>query len=149
MCPTSSYRELQQKLRKSFQKKFENANKDKNTCLHPCDFPHCIENCRYALNQEHQFHRCDRHQVIPKAYSQQLWLPESSSAPKMKKETFVSADKDTYQPRKYNTRRNMHVKLTGNVQGKSLKDLNKALLECLEDFKWPLSTKKISCFRTR
>ena len=122
MCHTSSYRELQQKLRKSFQQKFENAYKDKNACLHPCDFPHCIENCRYDLNQEHQIHRCDRHKVIPKAYSQQLCLPESFSAPKVKKETFVSDDKDTSQPRKYSTRSDMHVKLIGKVHGKSLND---------------------------
>ena len=57
MCPTSGYRELQQKLRKSIQKKIENLNKDKQTCLHTCEFPHCVENCRYASNQEHQFHR--------------------------------------------------------------------------------------------
>ena len=84
--------------------------------------------------------------MIPNAYSQQLWLPESSSDPKVKKETFVSAGKDASQPRKYSTRRNMHVKLTGKVQGKSLKDLNKALLECLDDFKWPLSTNRNHVF---
>ena len=45
MCPASSYRELQQKLRKAFQKKIENMSKDKTACLHPCEFPHCVENC--------------------------------------------------------------------------------------------------------
>ena len=53
MCPTSSYRELQQKLKKAFQKKFETVNKDQKTCLHPCDFPNCVENCRFDQDQEH------------------------------------------------------------------------------------------------
>ena len=100
MCPTSSYRELQQKLKKAFQKKFEAVNKDKKTCLHPCDFPYCVENCRFDQDQEHQSHRCEKHQVVPKAYSQQLRLPESSSPSEVTKETFVSADKDTAQSKK-------------------------------------------------
>ena len=86
ICPTSSYRELQHKLRKAFQKKIDNMSKDKTACLHPCGFPHSVENCRHTQNQEHQCHRCDRHRVLPKAHSQQMKLPGSSSVPKVVKE---------------------------------------------------------------
>ena len=140
MCPTSNYRELQKKLRLSFQKKFENR-KNQSMCLHPCDFPYCVENCRYANDHEHQSHRCDNHQVIPKAYSQQL-----KPSPRHAITTLVNANKDLVKRRKYSTRRNMYVKLTAKAQKQGLKDLNKALLEILDNLKWPLSTKRDHVF---
>ena len=141
MCPTSNYRELQKRLRLSFQKKFENR-KNQSMCLHPCDFPYCVENCKYANDHEHQSHRCDNHQVIPNAYSQQL-----KPSPRHAITTLVNANKDMVQRRKYSTRRNMYVKLTAKAQKQELKDLNEALLESLDNLKWPLSTKRDHVFK--
>ena len=69
-------------------------NNDNTACLHPCEFPHCVEKCRQTTNEDHQYHRCDRHRVIPKAFSQHVRPTEATSVSEVVNETFVSADKN-------------------------------------------------------
>ena len=100
--------------------------------------------------------------MIPKPYSQHLRQPDlktakelvlrkhdtlvnpktdkSSSSQEGKKEkhaTIIDSKKDKPKPVKHSTRPKHHkVK----VCGQGSKELNKTLVECLDNFKWPQST---------